>query len=117
MLALHLLQSALVHVNTLLLQKVLDDPTWVKRLNRRRSPCPVPALLVARAALWHLHPGHGYPADLRSRSRSHRLRAGGDLDRAPWQHPRSGPQRSARRASLREVRFRFGFEGTKIVIQ
>jgi hypothetical protein len=32
MLALHLLQSALVHVNTLLLQNVLDDPAWAGRL-------------------------------------------------------------------------------------
>lgn len=32
MLALHLLQSALVHVNTLLLQRVLDDPSWAARL-------------------------------------------------------------------------------------
>ena len=31
MLALHLLQSALVHVNTLLLQRVLDDPGWAAR--------------------------------------------------------------------------------------
>jgi hypothetical protein len=38
MLALHLLQSALVHVNTLLVQQVLAEPTWAKRLsdeNRR----------------------------------------------------------------------------------
>ena len=32
MLALHLLQSALVHVNTLLVQEVLADPAWAKRL-------------------------------------------------------------------------------------
>jgi TnpA family transposase len=32
MLALHLLQSALVHVNTLLLQHVLDDPAWAARM-------------------------------------------------------------------------------------
>ncbi len=32
MLALHLLQSALVHVNTLLLQQVLGDPAWAARL-------------------------------------------------------------------------------------
>lgn len=32
MLALHLLQSALVHVNTLLLQRVLDEPAWADRL-------------------------------------------------------------------------------------
>jgi hypothetical protein len=33
MLALHLLQSALVHVNTLLLQQVLAEPAWVKKLS------------------------------------------------------------------------------------
>ncbi|MGW7572079.1 Tn3 family transposase [Streptomyces tendae] len=32
MLALHLLQSSLVHVNTLLLQQVLADPKWAKKL-------------------------------------------------------------------------------------
>ncbi|MFH9968770.1 Tn3 family transposase [Streptomyces mirabilis] len=33
MLALHLLQSALVHVNTLLVQKVLAEPAWAKKLS------------------------------------------------------------------------------------
>jgi len=32
MLALHLLQSALVHLNTLLIQRVLDGPAWAGRL-------------------------------------------------------------------------------------
>lgn len=32
MLALHLLQSALVHLNTILLQRVLEDPAWSTRL-------------------------------------------------------------------------------------
>jgi TnpA family transposase len=32
MLALHLLQSCLVYINTLLLQRVLDDPTWAGKL-------------------------------------------------------------------------------------
>ncbi|MFD8222489.1 Tn3 family transposase [Streptomyces sp. NPDC059697] len=32
MLALHLLQSALAHVNTLLLQQVLAEPAWADRL-------------------------------------------------------------------------------------
>jgi TnpA family transposase len=32
MLALHLLQSSLVYINTLLIQRVLDDPLWAKRL-------------------------------------------------------------------------------------
>jgi hypothetical protein len=31
MLALHLLQSSLVHVNTLLLQQVLAEPAWAKK--------------------------------------------------------------------------------------
>ncbi|MFJ3824128.1 Tn3 family transposase [Streptomyces nodosus] len=33
MLALHLLQSALVHVNTLLVQQVLAEPIWAKKLS------------------------------------------------------------------------------------
>ncbi|MFC9816730.1 Tn3 family transposase [Streptomyces virginiae] len=33
MLALHVLQSALVHVNTLLLQQVLAEPAWAKKLS------------------------------------------------------------------------------------
>jgi hypothetical protein len=43
MLALHLLQSALVHINTLLLQKVLDDSSWVQRLTEadRRALSPL----------------------------------------------------------------------------
>jgi Tn3 transposase DDE domain-containing protein len=32
MLALHLLQSALVHVNTILVQRVLEEPAWASRL-------------------------------------------------------------------------------------
>lgn len=32
MLALHLLQSCLIYINTLLLQRVLDDPKWANRL-------------------------------------------------------------------------------------
>lgn len=32
MLALHLLQAALVHINTLLIQRILAEPAWAKRL-------------------------------------------------------------------------------------
>ena len=32
MLAMHLLQSTLAHINTLLLQQVLADPDWAARL-------------------------------------------------------------------------------------
>ena len=43
MLALHLLQSALVHVNTLLVQEVLADPAWANRLtdDDRRGLSPL----------------------------------------------------------------------------
>lgn len=43
MLALHLLQSALVHVNTILLQQVLADATWAERLpvDDRRALSPL----------------------------------------------------------------------------
>jgi TnpA family transposase len=33
MLALHLLQAALVHINTIFLQRILEDPTWAGRLS------------------------------------------------------------------------------------
>jgi hypothetical protein len=33
MLALHLLQSSLVHINTLLFQRVLAEPAWAKKLS------------------------------------------------------------------------------------
>lgn len=43
MLALHLLQSSLVHVNTLLLQQLLADPKWADRLTEadRRALSPL----------------------------------------------------------------------------
>lgn len=43
MLALHLLQSALVHVNTLLLQDILSEEKWQKRLTDadRRALSPL----------------------------------------------------------------------------
>ena len=43
MLALHLLQSALVHVNTLLVQRVLAEPAWADRLtdDDRRGLTPL----------------------------------------------------------------------------
>ncbi|MBZ6205800.1 transposase [Streptomyces olivaceus] len=43
MLALHLLQSALVHVNTLLMQEVLADPKWADKLTDadRRTLSPL----------------------------------------------------------------------------
>ncbi|MEU3183745.1 Tn3 family transposase [Streptomyces sp. NPDC006923] len=43
MLALHLLQSALVHVNTLLLQEILSEEKWQKRLtdSDRRALSPL----------------------------------------------------------------------------
>lgn len=34
MLALHLLQISMVYVNTLMVQKVLEDETWIKRLTK-----------------------------------------------------------------------------------
>ena len=45
MLALHLLQSALVHVNTLLLQAVLRRPGLGGTADRGRPARPVPAVL------------------------------------------------------------------------
>ena len=43
MLALHLVQAALVHLNTLLIQRVLADETWATRLTAedRRGLSPL----------------------------------------------------------------------------
>ncbi|MCC6177709.1 MAG: Tn3 family transposase [Chloroflexi bacterium] len=43
MLALYLVQSALVHLNTILLQRVLEDPTWSVRFTdeERRGLSPL----------------------------------------------------------------------------
>ena len=43
MLALHLLQNCMVYVNTLMLQRVLAEPTWLERMgaNERRALTPL----------------------------------------------------------------------------
>ncbi|MFF4569663.1 hypothetical protein [Streptomyces sp. NPDC001410] len=38
MLALHLVQFALVHVNTLMVQQVLAEPSWAKKLSDEDGP-------------------------------------------------------------------------------
>ncbi|WP_342354231.1 Tn3 family transposase [Streptomyces inhibens] len=61
MLALPLLQSALVHVNTLLRQQVLVDPKWADRLTdaERRGPSPL---------FWtHVNPYGRFELDMSSR--------------------------------------------------
>jgi len=61
MLALHLLQSALVHVNTILLQRVLDDPAWVVQLTDqdRRALSPL---------FWtHVNPYGRFTLDMETR--------------------------------------------------
>ena len=60
MLALHLLQSSLVFINTQLLQAVLRDPAWAGRLTARTGGT-FPAVLVARQPLRAVPPRHGYP--------------------------------------------------------
>ncbi|MCX4506709.1 transposase [Streptomyces anulatus] len=61
MLALHLLQSALVHVNTLLVQEVLADPKWADKLTDadRRALSPL---------FWtHVNPYGRFELDMNSR--------------------------------------------------
>ncbi|WP_405691250.1 Tn3 family transposase [Streptomyces sp. NBC_00057] len=61
MLALHLLQSALVHVNTLLMQQVLADPKWADTLTDadRRALLPL---------FWtHVNPYGRFELDMNSR--------------------------------------------------
>jgi hypothetical protein len=61
MLALHLLQSSLVHVNTLLVQQVLADPKWADTLTEadRRGLSPL---------FWtHVNPYGRFELDMNSR--------------------------------------------------
>lgn len=61
MLALHLLQSALVHVNTLLMRQVLADPQWADKLTEadRRALSPL---------FWtHVNPYGSFELDMNSR--------------------------------------------------
>ncbi|MFI9245352.1 Tn3 family transposase [Streptomyces sp. NPDC053086] len=61
MLALHLLQSALVHVNTLLLQGILSEEKWQERLTDadRRALSPL---------LWtHVNPYGRFELDMNNR--------------------------------------------------
>ncbi|MGW4824697.1 Tn3 family transposase [Streptomyces sp. NPDC004227] len=61
MLSLHLLQSALVHVNTLLLQQILAAPEWADRLTDadRRALSPL---------FWtHISPYGRFELDMNSR--------------------------------------------------
>ncbi|MEU0744433.1 Tn3 family transposase [Streptomyces sp. NPDC006134] len=61
MLALHLLRSALVHVNTLLMQQVLADPKWADTLTDadRRALSPL---------FWtHVNPYGRFELDMNSR--------------------------------------------------
>jgi Tn3 transposase DDE domain-containing protein len=60
LLALHLLQSALVHVNTLLLQDILSEEKWQKRLTEadRRALSPL---------FWtHVNPDGRFELDMNS---------------------------------------------------
>lgn len=82
MLALHLLQSALVHVNTLLMRQVLADPQWADKLTEadRRALSPL---------FWtHVNPYGSFELDMNSRL---------DLDlsvQAAVPGPRSGRMRN-----------------------
>lgn len=75
MLALHLLQSALVHVNTLLMERVLEEPAWANKLTDadRRALSPL---------YWtHVNPYGTFRLDMDTRL---------DLDRGPVEE-QSGP--------------------------
>nr|WP_284453877.1 Tn3 family transposase [Streptomyces sp. MRC013] len=64
MLALHLLQSALVHVNTVLLQQVLAEPAWAKKLTDE-DRCGLTALFWSDANPYGtLRPDTGKRLDL-----------------------------------------------------
>ena len=70
MLAMHLLQSALVLINTLLVQERARRPRMGRPAHRRRPARPHAAVLVQHQPLRHVLPRHGPPARSRD-SRSH----------------------------------------------
>ncbi|MYR09051.1 Tn3 family transposase [Streptomyces sp. SID724] len=61
MLALHLLQSALVHVDTLLVQQVLADEKWADRLTGVDRRALSPLFWTAREPLRPVRAGHEQP--------------------------------------------------------
>ena len=59
---LRILQAALVYVNTLMLQDVLDEPDWLELLTPRRPAWADPPVLDSRAALRRSPPRHDRPS-------------------------------------------------------
>jgi hypothetical protein len=59
-LCLRIFQSALVYVNTLMLQDILGEPEWAELLTPA-SARPDPAFLVPRASVRGGQPRHGHP--------------------------------------------------------
>lgn len=62
MLALHLLQSTLVHVNTLLLQAVLEDPAFHDSLDENDRRALSPLFWTHINPYGPVPPRHGHPA-------------------------------------------------------
>lgn len=76
MLALHLLQSALVHVNTVLLQRLLAEPAWAQA-DRGGPPGPERPVLDPRQPVRQVQRGPRYAPGPRSRRQPGGLRGGG----------------------------------------
>ncbi len=55
MLALHLVQACLVYVNTLMLQRVLDERAWVARMTEADMRALNPLVLHSAHRQGHLH--------------------------------------------------------------
>jgi hypothetical protein len=99
MLALHLLQAATVHVNTLLVQRVLSEPAWTRRLtdeDRRGITalfCPTSAPTAPSSSTWTVTSTSTW----QPRREQPRPRPGRDPDPAEAQGPAAG-QASQERA-------------------
>lgn len=93
MLALHLLQSSLVFINTQLLQAVLRDPKWARKLTDEDHRALSPLFWVP---LRPVPPRHEHPP----RSQSDRLRTSSCRSRS-FRGARIGCPRSARGADRR----------------
>jgi Tn3 transposase DDE domain-containing protein len=61
MLALHLIQNCLVYINTLMIQDVLTEPVWMKRMTERDLRALTPLIYH------HVNPYGIFALDLRKR--------------------------------------------------
>ncbi|MDQ5987598.1 MAG: hypothetical protein CSYNP_03343 [Syntrophus sp. SKADARSKE-3] len=82
---LHLLQTSLVYINTLMIQRVLGDPIWLKRMTARDLAALSPLLTL------HINPYGLFGVNIElwlalDAARSFYLAVGCPVPNGPWLH-------------------------------